>query len=103
MAENKKSVDGVNAQFVMSLKARAQLQKFKDRLARNDIRVRVGDVVNLLLEKTTVADFDRISKDLVDTHGAIEKLRKRLDNGQITEEQFNALVENARRRLESEE
>lgn len=94
--------EGVNAQFVMTAKARANAQKFKDRLARHDIKIRLGDVVNLLLEKTTLADFDRLTKNYVESNGAIEKLRKMHANGQITESQLNQLLENARRRMDED-
>lgn len=103
MTERKKKDSGVNAQFIMSHKARQQIQKFKNRLAKNNIKMRVGDIVNLVLEKTTLADFDRLSKEFTDTQGAIEKLRRMYADGKITEEQLQTLIDNAQRRLDSEE
>lgn len=97
-----KKKDGVHSQFRMTRKARDNAQKFKDRLRRYDIPMRLGDVINLLLEKTTMAEFERHAEGLIRSQSAMEKLRKMHREGKIDDAQLEALLENVRRRNESD-
>ncbi|WP_454890007.1 hypothetical protein [Serratia quinivorans] len=65
----------VFCQVLMDEKANNNLEKFKGRLKAKGYKASKAEIINILLSKMTMADFDRVTKTLVDSKAEKAKAR----------------------------
>ncbi|ECC9189994.1 hypothetical protein DRW71_09415 [Salmonella enterica subsp. diarizonae] len=79
-------------QVPLTEKANDKLETFQSRLRERNIKLSKAEIINLVLSKMTISDFDKAATSLEATTKAREKVMKIYENSPMTKEDLEDIL-----------